>query len=320
MHASHAAPGLIPVGVAVAQATATLHDSGSESARLDAELLVAHVLGIERTTVLAHPEATIASGQSAVLAAAVGRRATGEPVAYIRGLKEFYGLAFTVDRRALIPRPDTERLVDLALERIRGTLACAARPVGAPALRVWDVGTGTGAIAVALAVSLRRNRSADEVRILATDSSAEAVALAIENVLRHGVGDIIELRRADLGGVRGGLDPLERGSMDLLVANLPYVPSAEVGTLPVAARFEPRAALDGGPDGLDLVRRLLALLPETLVGGGVALLEIGSRQAAAAASAAAEALPGWPAVIHSDLAGHPRVLEVRRAGLEATAP
>lgn len=301
----------VEVGVALAEAAAVLRRSGSESARLDAELLLAHVLGVHRTAVLAHPGSTLGPGVAEAFAVAVGRRASGEPVAYIRGVKEFYGLSFAVDRRVLIPRSETELLVDLALERIAGAVIAARRREAMPPARVWDVGTGSGAVAVALAVSLRRRRQTAEVRVLATDVSPDALAVARENAARYGVADTIELRLADLRDIRGGLDAREEGAMDLIVANLPYVPSLEVSMLPVAARFEPRAALDGGRDGLDLVRRVLALLPGTLVRGGVALVEIGSTQEEAARAAAAAALPGWPATVHADLAGRPRVLEVR---------
>jgi len=305
----------LTVGAATAEAAARLRKAGSESARLDAELLLAFTLGIERTTVLAHPEARIGATQAGALEAAVERRASGEPIAYIRGHKEFHGLALTVDRRVLVPRPETELLVDLAMERVQtavsrepGPPGAACRPTGAVPFRIWDVGTGSGAIAVALADALR-GRSADEVRILATDVSAGALAVAAGNVAWHRLEDVVELRLADLAAERGGLG--DEAPVDLLLANLPYIPSEEVPGLPIAAIFEPRLALDGGGDGLELVRRLLSLLPEVLAPRGLALLEIGAAQAEAAMAAAATLLCGCSVAVHPDLAGDPRVLEVR---------
>ena len=299
------------VGDALARTTARLRTAGSESARLDAELLLGSVLGVDRTTVLAHPDAPIGPGPADALAHVVERRAAGEPVAYLRGFKEFHGLAITVDRRVLVPRPETETLVDLALDRIAAALTAAPRPPDAPRLRIWDAGTGSGAIAVALAVALRRRRFGGAVHIVATDASSDALAVAVENLVGHGAADIVESHHGDLADARGGLPDGPR--VDLVVANLPYIPTADVVTLPVAASFEPVVALDGGPDGLDLVRRLLGVLPDVVTPGGSALLEIGSTQADAATTAAAELLPEWSAEVHADLSGRPRVLEVRDA-------
>lgn len=289
-------------------AVARLRAAGSESARLDAELLLGHVVGLERTAILAHPEAPLSDGQRERFRTLVERRAGGEPVAYIRGVKEFYGLALAVDPRALIPRPETETLVELALTRIRGALSAAPRPAGTRPFRVLDVGTGSGAVVVALARTLRRTGYGEAVRFTASDRSEEALSLAVENAVSQGVADLIDFRVADL------LDPAIEvdGPIDIIVANLPYVPSAVVPELPVAASFEPREALDGGPDGLDLVRALLGDLPRVLAVRGSSLLEIGADQGEAALAAAAERLPGWPATIHPDLAGQPRVLAVER--------
>ncbi|MGZ6313566.1 MAG: peptide chain release factor N(5)-glutamine methyltransferase [Candidatus Limnocylindrales bacterium] len=287
-------------------AVAELRSAGSESPRLDAELLLGHVLGIDRTAVLAHPEAAVGEGQRAAFEAALARRATGEPVAYIRGVKEFYGLAFTVDPRALIPRPETETLVELALAHITGVLTGAPRPAGTPPLHVWDVGTGSGAIAVALAVHLRRRGYSGAVRFSASDCSADALRLALENAVGHGVADAVEFRLADLVD----LPPDAFRPIDLLVANLPYIPSDVVPALPIAASYEPRLALDGGLDGLEVVRRLLAELPRVLAPGGAALLEIGADQATGVREAVAERLAGWSLTFHADLTGRPRVAEL----------
>ncbi|HEY6058587.1 MAG TPA: HemK/PrmC family methyltransferase, partial [Candidatus Limnocylindrales bacterium] len=166
--------------------TQRLRSSGSATARLDAELLLGAALGVDRTVLLAHPEATVGDGPAARFGGDLARRESGEPVAYIRGVKEFYGLAFTVDRRALIPRPETELLVETALRLILERLTARPRPRGSPPLRIVDVGTGAGTIAVALGVVLRRRGAADDVEILATDESPEAIALARENAVGHG--------------------------------------------------------------------------------------------------------------------------------------
>ncbi len=289
-------------------AVARLRASGSPSPRLDAELLLGYVLGVDRTTVLAHPEAPVGTGQAAALEAAVARRAQGEPVAYIRGVKEFYGLAFTADRRALIPRPETELLVDLAQAWVRARLTSAPRVADAPPVVVLDVGTGSGAIAVALAVTFRRRGYGDAVRLVASDVSADALGLAMENAVGHGVADAIEFRHADL---LEGVAP-RGGPVDLLLANLPYVPSGDLPGLPVAASFEPAIALDGGPDGSRVIARLMQDLDHVLAPDGLALLEIGDGQVERLRALLREVLPGWTSVVHDDLGGIPRVLELAR--------
>jgi release factor glutamine methyltransferase len=298
------------VGELLREGTDRLRASGSGSARLDAELLVGHAVGMDRTGILAHPEAPVGDGQAARYEASLERRERGEPVAYIRGIKEFYGLALAVDPRGLIPRPETELVVDLAMEWIRPRLIAAPRPADAPPLRVWDVGTGSGAIAIALAVTLRRRGMGDDVRLVATDASSDAAGLALENAVVHGVADRVDVRIGDLAAAL----PADGIPVDLVCANLPYVASAAVPRLPVAASFEPVAALDGGPDGLDVIRRLLEELPAVIARDGCALLEIGADQADAAGSAGAAALPGCRATIHGDLAGRARVVRLAGAG------
>ncbi len=297
------------IGEHLAAAVDRLRASGSETARLDAELLLAHAIGVERTAVIAHPEGTVGTEAAARFLGHVARRAAGEPVAYIRGLKEFHGVALAVDARAMIPRPETEVLVELALGTIGERLAGTPRPPGTPPLAVADVGTGSGAIAVALAVALRRRGMLGEVEIVASDASAEAADLALENAVAQGVGDRVAVATADLLPAPGGQVGLlvVPARFDVVCANLPYIPSPVVPELPVAASFEPRAALDGGPDGLDVIRRLLALLPDRVGAAGVALLEIGDEQGPALRAAAAERLPGWEVRLEPDLAGTPRV-------------
>ncbi len=283
-----------------------LEAAGSETPRLDAELLLGHVLGVGRATLLAEGQSGVSEANRAAFDELVARRASGVPVAYLRGLKEFYGLALSVDERALIPRPETETLVGLALDRIAARLTDAPRPVDGQPLLVWDVGTGSGTICVALAVECRRRGYSRDVAFRATDISAAALALATENAVAHGVADSIKFANADLA------DLPDAAPADLLVANLPYIPSDVVPTLPIAASFEPRVALDGGADGLAIIRRLLAQLPRALADDGVALLEIGADQAQALDAEAAVVLPGWMPTIHDDLAGRPRVAELSR--------
>jgi release factor glutamine methyltransferase len=294
------------VGELLNSGTARLRGAGSESARLDAELLLGWAIGADRTAVIAHSEAAVGADAAAAYERALVRREAGEPVAYIRGIKEFYGLAFSVDSRGLIPRPETELLVAEAENDIARRLTSAPRPPGTPRLQVVDVGTGSGAIAIALAATLRKRRMLPEVSILAVDCSPDALALARENAVGHGVADEVSFGEADLV-------PPNRAQFDLVLANLPYIPSAQIDTLPVAASFEPRSALDGGPDGLAVVRRLLAALPGVLAVDGTALLEIGFDQGPAVERAVAEIPGAWSSRIQPDLSGHPRLVRVERA-------
>ena len=293
------------VGEALAVATAFLAEHGSPTARLDAELLLGRALNADRVTLLASPAARVSDGQRVAAAALLERRARGEPVAYIRGMKEFFGLALAVDARALIPRPETEALVEVGLSWLRAALI--ARPRDDGPLTAWDVGTGSGAIVIALAVEARRRGYLTDLRFRASDISPEALGLAIENAVAHGVADVIEFEQLDLTG-----EPGQRAT-DLLLANLPYVPSPAVRELPVAAQFEPSLALDGGADGLDVIRRLLGQLPSAVAESGAAVLEIGSDQVESMHAAAAATLPGWSLTLHDDLGGAPRVAELTRA-------
>lgn len=279
---------------------ARLRDAGSETARLDAELLLAHAVHVDRTSILAHPDAPVGTGPAAVYEAALARRAAGEPVAYIRGIKEFHGLAFAVDPRALIPRPETEHLVDLAVTWIMRRLAG-----GTPApLRVVDSGTGSGAIAIAIAASLRSRRvPPDEVELVATDISPDALDLARDNAVGHAVGDRLRFVDADLL-------PTGTTRWDVILANLPYVRSDALAGLPVATSFEPALALDGGPDGLAVIGRLIERLPAALAPTGVAMLEIGADQESAITDLVAARLPGWSCTVDRDLSGLPRVAVV----------
>jgi release factor glutamine methyltransferase len=296
-------------GELLANAVARLHDGGSETARLDAELLLAHATGANRSLLLAHPELPVGPEAEARFEDGLARRLAGEPVAYIRGIKEFFGIALSVDARALIPRPETERLVEAVITEAMARLTAPGRDFRAEPIRIVDVGTGSGAVAIGVAVELRKRRvSADIVRILATDRWPEPLDLARENAVSHAVADTVRFEEADLLPT----EMPDARRFDIVAANLPYVRSEAIDGLPIAASFEPRTALDGGADGLDVVRALLARLPRALADDGVALLEIGGDQGADGPDAVAAVLPGWIATVEPDLAGLPRILRVLR--------
>jgi len=254
------------VGRALAAARQRLKEAGCETARLDAEVLLAHTLGVSRTWLYAHPERELFPEEVATFESLVVRRAQHEPIAYLVGHKSFYGLDFVVDRRVLIPRPETEILLERAIEalswfRSHNDDAGIERKV-----RVADVGTGCGAIAVTLAVEC------PEVYVYATDISQDALDVAAQNVWRYGVGDRVTLLQGDL------LTPIPE-PVEMIIANLPYVPESDWATLaPDIRQYEPRLALDGGPDGLALIDRLLTQAPSWLLPQGVILLEIGHGQ------------------------------------------
>ena len=292
-------------GALLREGTELLAAAGSETARLDAELLLGDAVGAGRTAVVAHPEAPVGADAVRRYRSDLDRRAAGEPVAYLRGMKEFYGLALETDARALIPRPETEKLVEMATDEVMRRLASSLRAAGARNLRVVDVGTGSGAIAVALAVSLRRLNALDSVELLAVDISPDALGLARENAVGHAVADRITFAEADL------LPDGESG-FDLVLANLPYVRHDAMAGLPVASSFEPAIALDGGEDGLEVIGRLLGRLPATLAVDGLAMLEIGADQGEAIVALVAARLPGWGCAVELDLAGLPRVARIGR--------
>ena len=265
---------------------ARLRDAGSETARLDAELLLAYANGVDRTAILAHPDAPVGTGPAEAFQGYLDRRAEGEPVAYIRGMKEFHGLAFAVDRRALIPRPETEGLVDLVLARV---------PTG----RIADVGTGTGCLALSLAAE------GGYAEVLAVDLSASALELAGENA--RGVDARVSLVRGDCCA------PLRPASLDALVSNPPYLSAGEYASLDPSVRsWEPALALVGGASGPEITARLLDQGRVVLRRGGWLALEIDCTRAAECA-ALAGAL-GWSEVaLHADLFGRERYLLARRS-------
>jgi release factor glutamine methyltransferase len=255
------------------------------TAVLDADVLLAFALGVSKEDVLAHPERPLLADEGARFDDLIERRRGGEPVAYLRGWKEFYGLRFGVDRRVLIPRPETETLVEEARRLIGGRRA-----------NVVDVGTGSGAIACAIAVHERA------IRVIATDLSADALAVAKANAVALGVADRVELRQGDL------LAPIAE-RVALVCANLPYLRDDALASLEgerTSLAFEPRAAVVAGADGLAVIRRAVADLPRVLAPAGVALFECDPPQA----EPIAELLRGIGLAVRvvRDLAGAERIV------------
>lgn len=261
---------------------------GSESSSLEAQLLLAHVLAVPRAAVLAHPEMELDPAQLTELERMLAQLEHGVPLAYLLGEKEFYGMNFKVTPAVLIPRPETELLVDEALAWLR---ANPGRRMAA------DVGTGSGCIAAALAAPI------PDLRVLAVDRSGEALRIARENFQRHGLLDRVNLLQGDL------LNSI-RASFDLVCANLPYIPADALGSLPVSLH-EPRQALDGGADGLEQIGRLLEDAHRWMQPGGLLLLEIEYRQGGSAQSLARQLFPSAAVEVKNDLAGLPRLLKIR---------
>ena len=281
------------VSVALQDAARRLDAAGVDAPRIVAEALLAHVLRFDRAQLLARPEKPLSIDLLSRYHTLVARCESGEPLAYVIGHREFYALDFVVDPRVLIPRPDTELLVETAIR-----LAHARPPAQDGEYTIADVGTGSGAIAVALAVHL------SFARIIATDVSPGAIAVASQNARRHGVAGRITFKVGNL------LEPIER-PVDLLAANLPYVRTGEWRHLARSIRgHEPAIALDGGPDGMHLVSRLLRDAPGVMRPGGSILLEIGASQGMAAAELACDWFPGADISVATDLAGLDRVLVI----------
>jgi release factor glutamine methyltransferase len=280
------------VGRLLSWTTDYLTKRGAESPRLDAEVLLAQALGWERVRLYTHFEDEVAEGPRTAFRALVRRRAEGTPVAYLVGRKEFFSLPLAVSPAVLIPRPDTETVVVEFLERMKGREAPLA----------VDVGTGSGCIALACA---SRHKTA---RFFATDISGAALAVAAANAAKLGLADRVTFRQGDL------FDPVAAdGPFDAIVSNPPYIPTDVIPTLEPGVRdHEPHAALDGGPDGLRVVARLIAAAVPLLKPGGQLILEIGTAQEAPvrALLAAQDALEVAPTV--RDYANHPRVVRAAR--------
>lgn len=265
-----------------------LANAGIGDARIEADLVWMTALDIDRAELYAHLQDTPSPKQAYDAESLLQRRLNHEPAAYIMGKREFYGLELTVAPGVLIPRPDTETLVEEAL-------GIAAR-LGRDALTIADVGCGSGAIAIALATSL------PGAEVYAIDISPRALELAAINAERHEVSQRLHFLQGDL------LAPLT-GPVDLITANLPYVMSEEIPTLDPEVRLhEPLEALDGGDDGLDIIRQLLADASAHLTDGGALLLEMDPRQIASATRSAEASFPKASIRVIQDLAHRNRVL------------
>jgi release factor glutamine methyltransferase len=275
---------------ALARARGELTAGGVEDAPLEAELLLRHVLGLSRAGLYQDLDGAVSPAQEETYFRLVERRRQGEPSAYITGHREFYGLDFYIDSRVLIPRPETELLVEKAIALARGYRFS----------RIADIGTGGGAIAVALALNL------PEAQIEATDISAPALEVARINCRYHGVAERVRLYLGDL------LDPLP-GPVDLIVANLPYVRASELSPAG-PLRYEPPLSLNGGPDGLEPIVRLCRRAGAKLCPGGGLVVEIGQGQGEAVASVLREVFPSARPEISPDPAGIERVVSLRLTG------
>lgn len=272
--------------------TEFLKKQGSETPRLDTEILLAHVRGCKRIELYTRYDEVLSDEQRDRLRELVRRRAKAEPVAYLVGYREFFGLEFKVTPDVLIPRPDTETLVVELLE--------AAKAQAAP--RIVDIGTGSGCIAIAAAVNC------PQARVTAIDVSAAALAVARENAERHNVADRIRFVQGDLFGPLG-----EGEQFEFVVSNPPYVAEGELDQLQPEVRLhEPRSALVAGADGLDVIRRLVAEAPRFLVPGGQLMFEISPEQTGAARELL-EASGAYRDVrIVKDLSGRERVVRAVR--------
>jgi len=279
-------PTRISAGAWLTRAKRYLHQS--ENPSLEAQLLLAHVLGQGRTSVMAHLDQALTAAQLEQLDRFLNRLLDGEPLPYLLGRQEFYGLSFIVRPGVLIPRPETELLVDTALEWLRAH----------PARRqVADVGTGSGCIAAALAVHV------EDLQVLAVDHSRIALNTASENFHRLGLSGQVRL-------VQGDLLSCCAAPFDLICANLPYIPSKDLSWLAVA-RYEPLSALDGGADGLETIRRLLWDARRWTACGGLLLLEIEANQAESASVLAGQLFANASIEVKNDLSGHARLLTIQ---------
>jgi len=265
----------------------------SDTPALEASVLIAHILNKPRTWVMAHPELTLTTGQQEQLNAALARLEGGESFPYILGHWEFFGLEFEITPDVLIPRPETELLVEKAITWLQES----------PFRRtVTDVGTGSGAIAVSIA------RYFSDVHVLATDISHKALEVARNNAIKFDVINQIAFVQCDL--LPYHIDPLTtKRHFDLICANLPYIPSETLRDLPIYGR-EPTLALDGGTDGMGVIRRLLDIAPGWLAPNGKMLLEIEATRGAQALKLASNRFPEAAIDLHQDLTGRDRLLEI----------
>ena len=269
-----------------------LESAGIPDARLEAEVMVMNVLRMPRQAIFAEQEREVSEQQQVALDELLKRRYTREPLAYILGQREFYGINVVLTPAVLIPRPESEGLVEHAL-------FMAMMGMESTDLTIADVGTGSGAIAINLAMHLPMGR------IFAVDISDSVLDVAAYNIRAHGVGDRVRLAIGDL------LDAVPE-PLDLIVANLPYIPTDRISTLQPEVQKEPVLALDGGADGLDLIRRLLAQAENKLKSHGIILLEMDPDQVPVVAELALQHFPNGSTDVEQDLAGMDRILVIRR--------
>lgn len=282
----------VTIGAALQAAYAAL-SAVSDSPQLDSQMLLDHLLDVGRAVLVAFPERLLTAEQAARFEALVARAAQGEPIPYLIGMRAFFRHDFVVSPDVLIPRPETEHLVEAAL-----AWAANRTPDGA-GLTLVDVGTGSGAIAISLAAAL------PHAQVWATDISSAALAIARANAEALGIQNITFVQGDLLAALPGDVVP------DLLAANLPYIPSSEVDTLAVT-RYEPRLALDGGPDGLALIRQLLGQAASRLPDECCVLLEFAAGQGQDVAALCQATFAGGTVRIINDYAGHDRLVEVVR--------
>lgn len=285
------------VGRALLAASRRLSEVDIETAQLDAAVLLSYVLGVNKAWLYAHPTRPLTEAEIERFEGLVRRRMCHEPVAYLVGYRPFYGLDITVDNRVLIPRPETELLVERALAHVQRLQRDGQRPV------IADIGTGSGAIAVALAVN------APDALIYATDISPACMEVAEKNVWRYGVGEQVRL-------VPGCLLDCLPEPVDIVVANLPYVASGAIPTLSRQVRdYEPVLALDGGADGCEVLRELVQSLASPqgqakLRPGATIYLEIGSDEGARMRSIVKEFLPSSACSVLVDYSGLDRIIVI----------
>ncbi|HIM63410.1 MAG TPA: peptide chain release factor N(5)-glutamine methyltransferase [Dehalococcoidia bacterium] len=273
-----------------------LESAGIPDARLEAEVLVMNVMRMARQSIFAEQETEVTGQQQAALDEFLERRYSREPLAYILGQREFYGINVVLTPAVLIPRPETEGLVEQAL-------FMALMGMESTELTIADVGTGSGAIAINLAIHL------PSAKIYAVDVQDAVLDVAAYNVRVHGVADRVNLAIGDL------LDAVPE-PVDLIVANLPYIPTDRIPTLQPEVQQEPVLALDGGPDGLDLVRRLLIQAEDKLNSHGIILLEIDPDQIPVVQELALQHFPEGSTSVEKDLAGMDRILSIHRQAVE----
>ena len=277
------------------RATEQLAHNGVPDASIEAEVLLRHAMDVERADFFAALHHRLDAPDQERVDMSVRRRASGEPLAYILGHREFYGLDIQVDSHVLVPRQETELLVDKVLELAEDETFRAAPNRHGRALLIADVGTGSGAIAVAIAHHL------PQAIVYATDSSRQALAVADINRRRHGVSNRVHLRQGDL------LEALQ-APVDVIVSNPPYIRTDELAGLPIEVRREPSGALDGGHDGLQIIHRLFLQAPRRIRAGGCLLVEIAPQQLEDVSRLGREAFPSAKVSFARDLLGLPRVV------------